>query len=287
LSSINMNTKSGFKWTSDFNFAINREEITELQNPLLTQNIADGWFVGQPLTVIYDVKKTGIWQTSEKDQAAIYGRVPGQIKTEDINNDKKIDANDRQIVGNFQPKWTGGLTNRFSYKGFDLSFVIHARMGQTVVAPYLMSDAGAQGYPFFNNGRVNSLKRDYWTPTNPTNEFPRPDASSDATLFSSTLAYVDGSFVKVRSIEAGYLVAPKLLGKSGISSLRLFVNVVNPFILYAPFVAKGYGMDPEGNGYGGVSTSQVGGTPVPGRAITVNLNNPPTRQFNFGLNVKF
>jgi TonB-dependent starch-binding outer membrane protein SusC len=65
------------------------------------------------------------------------------------------------------------------------------------------------------------------------------------------------------------------------------MNVTNPFLLYAPFVDKGYGIDPEGNGYGGVSTSQVGGTPVPRRAITVNVNSPTTRQLRFGVNMSF
>jgi hypothetical protein len=150
-----------------------------------------------------------------------------------------------------------------------------------------MSDGGAQGYDFFNNGRVNSLKRDYWTPTNPTNKFPRPDAASDGTNYSSTLGYVDGSFIKVRNIILGYNLPSGFLNRAGISSLRIYFSAQNPFILYSPFVKDGYGPDPEGNGYGGVSTSTVGGTPVPGRAITVNLYAPSTRQFNFGVNLKF
>lgn len=287
LSTLNIKNLGGFSWSTDLNYSFNREEIVELQNPALKANIADGWFVGQPLTVIYDAKKIGIWQTSEVDDAKRYGRLPGQIKIEDVNGDGKFDANDRQIVGNFQPKWAGGMTNRFSYKGFDLTFVIHARIGQTVVTPYFMADGGAQGYPFFNNSRVNSLKRDYWTPDNPTNEFPRPDASSDGFVFSSTLGYRDGSFVRMRSIEAAYRLPGRLVKKMGLQGLRIYANVTNPFLLYAPFVDKGYGFDPEGNGYGGVSTSQLGGTPVPGRAITVNLNNPTTRQMRVGLNVSF
>lgn len=287
LSSLNIRDLGGFSWSTDLNYFFNREEIVELQNPDLQANVADGWFVGHPLTVIYDGKKLGIWQTEEADEAKRYGRLPGQIKIEDLNNDGKLDANDRQIVGNFQPKWSGGMTNRFSYKGVSLTFVIHARIGQTVVAPYYMADGGAQGYPFFNNSRVNSLKRDYWTPDNPTNEFPRPDASSDGFFYSSTLGYKDGSFVRMRSIDASYSIPSRLLKKTGIQGLRLSANITNPFFLYAPFIKNNYGFDPEGNGYGGVSTSQLGGTPVPGRAITVNLNNPTTRQLRFGLNLSF
>src|SRR6266404_7335954 len=168
---------------------------------------------------------------------------PAQVRVADIDgpnhdgkSDGKIDGNDRQILGNFQPDWIGGMTNRFSYKDFDLSIVFFARIGQTVVLPYLASDGGANGYPFFNNSRVNSLRRDYWKPANPTNEFPRPDASSDNVLYSSTLSYRDGSFVKCRSINFGYNLPSKILNRAGISSIRVYVTAENPFFIYAPLV---------------------------------------------------
>jgi len=299
VSSLNIRTHSGFTWRTDVNVSVNRNEVVALQNPTLLADIGNGWFVGQPLSVIYDVKKIGIWQTADSTQAASYGEKPGMIRVQDVGTttdakgnpsggpDGKINAADRQIIGNFEPRWTGGLTNTFSYKGIDLTVVMFARMGMMVVVPYVMSDGGAQGFDFFNNSRNNSLKRNYWTPNNPTNAFPQPNAATDYTNYSSTLGYVDGSFIKVRSIDLGYTIPPKVLEKAGISSLRVYLTVANPFILYSPFVKQGYGPDPEGNGYGGVSTSTVGGTPVPGRAITVNLNTPPTRQFNIGVNLQF
>ena len=61
-----------------------------------------------------------IWKTSEAEQAAQYGRKPGQIKVKDLNNDGSIDAtNDRQIVGKERPRWTGGWNNTFSYKNLN------------------------------------------------------------------------------------------------------------------------------------------------------------------------
>jgi hypothetical protein len=86
-----------------------------------------------------------------------------------------------------------------------------------------------------------------------------------------------------------YNFSPALLSKVGINSLRIFVNILNPLVLYSPFVKEGYGPDPEGNGYGGTVTSPLAGgsTSIPGRAITVNANTPSTRQINFGLNLKF
>lgn len=299
LNSVNIQNSNGFTWSTDLNFYFNREKIVELTTPSEKFNIGNGWFVGQPLTVIYDVKKLGIWQTEDSAKGILAAQTspvqfPGQIRVEDVNGDHKIDQNDRQILGNFQPKWEGGITNRFTYKNFDLSVVIFARMGMKVLVPYLTADGGAQGYPFFLQSRVNQVKVNYWTRSNPTNDFPAPDAGTDRPLFSSTLGYQDGSFIKCRSINFGYELPASILKKASISSLRIYVTAVNPFIIYSPFVRDGFGPDPEGNGYGGGVSSPTaggsigaGGTNGQGRQVSVNANNPSTRQFNIGLNLKF
>lgn len=293
LSTVNVQTKSGFNWNTDFNFSINREKITELTTPEEKANNGNGWFVGQPLNVIYDFKKIGIWQTEDKTNGELAKQTspvqkPGQIRVEDVDGNGIINANDRQITGTFQPKWEGGFTNRFSYKAFDLSVVMFARIGMKVLVPYLTADGGAQGFPFFNQSRVNQIRTNYWTPTNPTNDFPSPDASTDRLLYGSTLGYHDGSFVKCRSINLGYNLPAKIIGRVGVKSLRVYANATNPFILYSPLVKSKLALDPEGNGYGGSVTptgaSEVG---VQGRQISVNLNNPPFRQFTFGVNAKF
>ncbi|WP_432713534.1 SusC/RagA family TonB-linked outer membrane protein, partial [Pedobacter sp.] len=218
LTTNNIVSETGFNWSMDMNFFLNREEITQLTTKEEKSNVSNGWFVGQPLTVIYDVKKLGIWQTADATSGALAGQTSpvqfaGQIKVEDFNKDGKIDASDRQVIGNFQPKWEGGITNRFSYKAFDLSVVVFARIGMKVLVPYLSADGGANGFSFFNQGRSNQIKTDYWTTSNPTNDFPAPDAGTDRLNFGSTLAYQDGSFVKIRSINFGYTLPSSLLSK--------------------------------------------------------------------------
>ena len=89
LSSVNVRSQSGFTWSTDFNAFFNREKIVALQLGL-QQDLGNGWFVGQPLTAIYDYKKIGIWQTSEAAQATVYGAAPGDIKLEDVNKDNAI-----------------------------------------------------------------------------------------------------------------------------------------------------------------------------------------------------
>jgi TonB-linked SusC/RagA family outer membrane protein len=286
LSSVNIRSQSGFTWNTDFNISFYRDAIVALHDNL-QQDAGNGWFVGQPFNVIYDYKKIGIWQTSQAAEAAKYGEKPGQIEVQDVNNDGKIDQNDRQILGSYQPKFESGLTNRFSYMGIDVTFVAFARIGQMVAVPYLGSDSGSSGYPFFNTGRVNQYKIDYWTPTNPTNAFPRPDASGTS-LYASTLQYRDGSFIKMRSINVGYTIPSGLFKKSGISSFRVYATCSNPFIIWSPLTKSGLGIDPEGNGYGGTITGPSGySANAVGRAITVGLNDPPIRTFQLGVNLKF
>ena len=288
VSSVNIRNKSGFTWRTDFNAFFNMEKIVALQNNL-QQDLNNGWFVGHPITVIYDYNKIGIWQTGEATQAAVYGVKPGDIKIEDMTKDNSITAADRQIIGTFQPDLVAGLTNRFEYKNFDLNIVLFGRFGQTVVCTYLSADGGGNGYPFFLNSRVNQLKVDYWTPNNPTNDFPQPDAGVDGLQFTSTLTYRDGSFIKIRTIDFGYNFSNRLLTKTGIQSFRVYVSAQNPFILWSPLVRDNLGLDPEGNAVGNAVGSQGGGAaPVQnGRAITVGMGVPPTRQFILGVNLKF
>jgi TonB-linked SusC/RagA family outer membrane protein len=287
----------GFNWSVDVVYFFNREKITQLTTPQEKANLGAGWFVGQPLSVIYDYKKLGIWQLADAENGTLAkqtspAQFPGQIRVEDLNADGKIDASDRQILGNFQPKWEGGLTSRFSFKNFDASIVTYARMGMKVLVPYLTGNStGSGGFAFFNQSRVNQMKVDYWTENNPTNAFPAPDASSAVANFGSTLGYYDGSFIKCRSINLGYTFSNDLVSKIGATWARIYVNLTNPFIIYSPLVKDNLAVDPEGNSYAsGQSTLNPQGASergAPERQIAVNLNNPPVRQFTVGVNLKF
>ncbi|QKJ30730.1 SusC/RagA family TonB-linked outer membrane protein [Mucilaginibacter mali] len=303
LSSINVQNARGINWSTDFNIAFSREEVVYLPNGGASI-IGSGEFVGQPLNVIYDVKKLGIWQTSEATQAVTFGQKPGSIKVEDYNHDGKIDFNDDQIIGHFNPNYTFGLTNRVSYKNFDLSLVIQGRMGFTTVVPYVSSsNSSTNGWQFLNQGRHNQPVLDYWTPTNPTNAFPEPNSYAPVPYYS-TLQYYDGSFIRAKSINLGYNVPGNLLKKVGLSSLRIYANVSNPFFLYAPIrkqsfsvpdAESGYNFnsaggaftnpaDPSASGNIGGTNSGTGGTNFRGVAISAGTQ---TRDFILGINARF
>jgi TonB-linked SusC/RagA family outer membrane protein len=258
LRTINLAT-SDFNWTTDFTFASSSEEITELAGGV-EQDIANGWFVGHPLKVHYDWKKIGIWQLDEADQADLYGYEPGDLKLEDVVPDSSYLEDDRVILGTPRPKWTGGLNSNMTYKNFDLNIFVYARMGHMVSDP-----VETQWAP---DGRENSIMRNYWTPNNPTNEYPRlnPDLTRSGWSRATVLRYTDGSFVKIKDITLGYTLPRDLTSKILISSARVYITAKNAFV-FGKFFNKGR-YDPEAvNSDGNFNTS----LPIP-RMYAVGLN---------------
>ena len=269
ISTVNVDKggENGFRWSTDFNINSNKEEIVEIYSGK-NDDVGSLYFIGQPLTVYYDYEKLGIWQTDEAAEALKYKQKPGEIKVRDQNNDGSINALDRVLLGSDIPKWSGGFTNRFSYKGVDLSIFIFSRQGSMIRSSLYTSGVNALA------GRYNNLNVDYWTPNNPTNAFPRPNQNQENPLYSSTISYFDGSFTKIRNISLGYNVPAGFTNKLKMSSLRLYASAQNPFI----FSQYGDNLDPEqarGRSNNRERTNEVG------------VGTPSIRQFIFGVNAKF
>lgn len=227
------NLTGDFEWNTDISFFGVREEILELASGLL-EDEGNGWFVGEPINVYYDFNKIGIWQFGEEDQPTF--TAPGEIKVKDVDGNGNIDFDDRVILGTPQAKWSGSLVNSFRYKGVDLSVNIYAKMGH-------MINAGAYSY----DPRMydNMIAVDYWTPVNPTNNYPRYDASRAELPFEQTLRYADGSYIKLKNITLGYAFPQGIIDKLSLSGLRIYGSARNPYILHSKLVD---GLDPERNG---------------------------------------
>ncbi len=268
INTVNVD-RGGFQWTSDFIFNRNRESIISLANGKV-DDVGAGRFIGQPLSVFFDYKKIGIWQPWEADAAKAYGDRVGQIKVEDFNKDGKINADDRQILGSAVPSFTAGLTNRFTYKGFDLSFFVFARVGQLIRSRF---------HDNVNQlaGRYNNLNLNYWTPNNLTNEFPQPVVTQEFPKNGSALTYFEGSFFKIRNINIGYNLPDNVAKKLKMQSVRIFASIQQPLIL-AEYRQKYKGIDPE--------TFVDGEQGVGGGEVNTNVS-PATSVTTFGLNLKF
>jgi TonB-linked SusC/RagA family outer membrane protein len=292
ISSVNVRTQSGFTWSMDLNIFLNRNKLNKMYKDL-EMDVQKQLHIGYPLNAIYDYEKLGIWQLDEAEEAAIYGQLPGQLKIRDLNNDSTIDAdNDRKVIGSGEADWQGGLTNRFTFKGFDLSIVAYGRFGGTLVS-YLHQPA--RGYFTMLDGRRNALKVDYWTPDNPTNWFAMPQATNNYTIVPpnassawTTLGYYDATFVKIRSISLGYTLPKRWVSKVNIKNLRVYATAQNPFLLFCPYVTDYNGVDPEPTGSG-----TIGGVGEPNnlrysgnnKALVIGGSTPPTKSLIFGINV--
>ncbi len=261
LTTNNIDAANGFKWSTDFVFYKNNEEIISLYNGA-KDDVGNRWFIGKPLNSYFDYEYAGIWQPWETEDAKAKGFTVGQIKVRDANNDGKITADDRVLLGSDVPSWTGGITNRFSYKGFDLSFFIFTRQGQMIVSKFHQNSNYLQG-------RYNQIKVDYWTPDNITAKYPRPNFNQEFPAYNTAIMYYDGSFIKVRNINVGYTFPAKTAQKLGLSSLRLFASIQQPFI-FSNYRSKENGVDPE------TSNGNVENSVTPATSVST-----------FGLNIKF
>ncbi|MCB0838284.1 MAG: TonB-dependent receptor [Bacteroidetes bacterium] len=232
LNTVNVDTRL-FKWQTNLSFFGSREKIVALASGL-TEDEGNNWFVGHPILVHYDFNKVGIWQFGDEENPTFTS--PGEIRVQDVNGDSTINFDDRVILGTPNPKWSGSLINTFNIGDFDLTLNIYARWGQ-------MLNAGAYSYDprMYDNMR----EVDYWTPNNPTNAYPRYDASRAELPFESTLRYVDGSYIKIKNITLGYNLSDDLMEKTRFSTMRLYFSVRNPQILYSNLVK---GLDPERGG---------------------------------------
>lgn len=219
----------GFTWDLGFNIAGYKEEITALnlrdENGNPTDDIGNQRFIGSPMEVYFDYEKIGIYQSSEEALAAsAENKEPGEIKLKDQNGDGVITPDDRIIVGNDTPDYYGGITNSFSYKGFDLSVFFIFRQGQMIRSRFHDSNNSLFG-------RYNNLDTDYWTIDNPTNESPRPNENQERPRNSSTLSYFDGGYIKLRNASLGYNFPSKLTDQLKIDNLRLYVSGQNLFAI--------------------------------------------------------
>ena len=248
LNTRNIDSKN-FKWISNFTFTKATEELTKLDlgNSIATTAlITNNLFVGNqlPQSVIFGYKKLGIWQLGQEAEAALYGAKPGDVKLQTVPrlNAAGVDdggvhvysATDRVIIGHNTPNFSMGLQNTFMYKGIDLTVFMVARYGQTINAQLL-------GYW---NQIAQPDTYNYWTPNNPTNDFPRPTTGTSINnTYITSLSYVDGSYFKVKNITLGYSLPAKITSKVGFSRVRLYGTAYNTFVFAKSPLLKN--IDPE------------------------------------------
>jgi hypothetical protein len=176
----------------------------------------------------------GIWQTADSALARRYSRKPGEIRIEDINGDFKINEQDRQILGNSYPRWSGSVSTRVDWSRFDFSMQAITRQGFMVRNTFKTSQSTLAG-------RYNGIAVNYWTPSNPNGDEPRPDKDQENPRNGDARAFEDGSFTRIRNITLGVTLPPGLARRAGTESVRIYGSAESPFTF-----TRFTGLDPEG-----------------------------------------
>ncbi len=311
LNGIIIDNKNGWHWDAGINLYANRNKLTKLtgaldENGKPAPDEANRWFVGHPIDVIYDYEYDGLWnaedvyEVTDKDgnkttNFAILepGGNLGMIKVK-YNDDvldengvptREIGAKDRRIMS-MEPKLLGGFHTTIGYKGFDLTMIGAFQIGGKLISAIHSSN----GYLNMLTGRRGQIDVDYWTEDNTGAKYPKPGGitSSDNPKYGSTLGYFDAGYLKIRAITLGYnFTNLRAIKDFGISRLRLYATVQNPFVLFSPFNNES-GLDPETNSWANENTAVAYGEySGKHRMPIVGYNTPSTRNFMIGVNVTF
>lgn len=290
LNTVNIETPN-FTWTTNFTFSSNKNEILSIYNDT-DDDVGNRWFIGHPVDVIYDYKYLGVFTQADYDaDRTIYGTYkgnPGEAKVLDRTGEGTLNADDKMVLGSPLPKWIGGLTSTMRFKNWDFSFNIFTRQGM------LIYDEFSETYLAYGGRSRQHVDYDYYIPAGVLvpdwdnfkldangyaydltykltteehiGEYPM-DYNRGGTFYSGGALgyYKDASFVKVKNITFGYTFNKSMLEKIKVNKLRVYANILNPFVF-----TDYWGYDPE---YAATSVNQG--------------NGPANVTYQFGVNLQF
>ncbi|MBO9153449.1 TonB-dependent receptor [Chitinophaga sp. GCM10012297] len=284
--------KTALKWNAGFNISFNKNKLVQLADnqtellSILTWNldfskvplyIAE---VGAPISQYYGYIWEGNYQYSDfdetspgvyalKDGVATYRTnraqtQPGDIRLKDITGDGKVNTDDRTVIGNPNPDYTGGFTNNFSWKGFDLNVFFQFAVGQEIF--------NANRIIFEGGGRMHqnmfATYENRWTPENQNNTYYRTNGQGPADFGYSTRLVEDGSYLRLKTVALGYNIPAGVLKRIKLSSLRVYASAQN-LVTWTKYS----GFDPEVSAFDSALTPGFDYSVYPrARTITFGLN---------------
>ncbi|MBN8820798.1 MULTISPECIES: TonB-dependent receptor [unclassified Spirosoma] len=248
-----VNTTGALRWTTNFNFSLNRNKVIQLgdkNEPIRTvsQNtVTQVTQVGRPFADFYGYPIDGIFRNQadvDANPAQKFNSAtrPGDTKFVDTNGDGKITPDDRTILGNPQADFLYGMTNRITYRGFSLDVQFQGVQGGKIVL--LTSRFIGNNNLSLNNLQEPTINR-WRSETNP-GEGVQPRISStnypSSGLNESLLArYLqDGTYLRLRNVTLAYNLPSAFAKKAHLAGARVFASGQNLFTL-----SKYIGYNPE------------------------------------------
>ena len=258
LKSVNM--KGKFSWDTDFNISFNKNKLeslrlTQVYYSAMTTDYVNDYVVrnvpGRPLGSFYGYVAEGVDPET------------GDMIYKDVNKDGVISASDRTYIGDPNPDFTFGLTNNFSWKGFNLNILLQGSVGNDI---YNVSRMETEG---MYDGKNQSTKvLDRWRVPGQITNVPKAGWN----IKNSSYFVEDGSYLRVKSVSLSYDVPHKIISKLGINRLQPYFTASN-LLTWTSYS----GMDPEVNQYGNNGAVQ---------GIDWGTY-PLNRSFVFGLKLEF
>lgn len=269
-----------FSWSLNANFALNRNKINGLNGDQYATSLwskADQVFLqrnGYPIGTLYGYVEDGFYDNiaevrsnpayaSLSDEEAL--RFVGEIKYRDLNGDGQITEDDRTIIGDTNPKFTYGITNNFSWKDLNLSFMLQGSQGNDILN-YNLTDITMS-----NQGNVTiEAYNGRWTEANAANaSWPKASAGYTRTWLASNRYVENGSYLKMKYVTLSYDWKQPI---RWLEKIRFSLTANNVFT-----ITKYSWFDPDVNA-GGSNASCPG---------VDSYSYPSARSFTFGLNFVF
>lgn len=251
------------QWSTDFNFSMNRNKVLELgpgNAPIIyTDNVVSvKTEVGQPMSNFYGYIFDGVFRNQAQVDAHPHVATtrPGDPIVRDVNGDGMINADDRTVLGNYQPDFIGAITNTFNYKGFEFSFMFQGSYGGEIANNMTRYIGGIWSYGAGRNNYADAAN--YWRsesePGDGIHFRPNTKPTGLQEQFSSYWVE-DASFLRLKNIRFSYALPAKWLSRGPVKTLRVYVNAENVHLF-----SKYRNYDPENSTYSATSYSATTAT---------------------------
>lgn len=266
--------KSDFNWHSTFNSTFMTNEVLDIgdrERIFLDGDVGAGLtnleemvlIPGNGLANYWGLNYLGVWQTSEADEAAVYGNVPGDSRYEDINNDGVIGGDDYQIIGSAIPTTLLGWNNTFNYKNFTLNIFFQSMLGfdkwNFSYAHAVIANADAREV-------THADILDRWRPGNEDSDIPAFSAT-DVSEIQSSRFIEEGDFLRLKNLSLTYKLPENLF--KGVVNASISIAATNLWTL-----TNYSGIDPEAYSSRG-----------PGDARGADAGYPNSKTWTFGINL--
>ena len=271
LSATYRSTYRGVRYSVNANGAFNKNNVTAVKtgnSSIFSGGLPVGGIltnvtrIGDPIGSFYGYIVEGIFQTNEEaENSGQSGAKAGWFNYKDINNDGLIDANDKQILGNPNPRFIYGISLAGDYRRFDFQLDIQGVAGVEIYN-------AMKGVRYGNENYTLDFYENRWNGAGTSNTYPSAELNGP-NLEASTFFVEKGDYVRIRNVQVGYTLSSERMSALKIEKLRIFVGAQNPLTIF---------------GYKGF-TPEVGGSPT-SAGIDLNVY-PISSTFNAGVNLVF